>query len=186
MAKLELDTREFVQALNEYQRATGKDAASILNRAGRNCAFNAIRYTKSAPISKIRKHDPARKNYSGQLFHALAAQEGIDKGKGNDARARELYNKRLKSRDYHKAGWYNALKTFGGNPRGKVQSGSLADKGFGKLATALRPIAILTNFAKGSEKQIGALQKAVNETARDMSRYARRVMEKTARRFSGR
>ena len=191
--KLKLDLTEFQRAMKEYQKATGKDAADILNHFGGDVALRcAGALTKKAPLTKagVGKYAPGKgKAYEQRLYFAKAASRGIKKGDGAmTGAAKKGYNKARSSTGYHRAGWINAARDLGKNPRSRPVPGLLADKGYGTKARTTALTAFIKNFAEGADvvpEQFGALQKAINIVAKRELQYAQRKLQKTATRYSG-
>ena len=190
--KMRISTNDFRAALKTYQKATNKDMAEVLNRAGRNVAFKAISFTPMSRLAKHRTYEPdGSGTHRSRLFHALATKGTrlgrAKKGQGNQQLAERLYNHRLKSRGYIKAGWIEAAKDFGGRPRARTWPGGRAAKGYGRKASTLRLEAWLFNFSDGAET-VGKvpLNRAMAFVAKDMLNYAYKRMRRTAKRYSGR
>lgn len=208
---LQLDTREFTKALMEYQEATKKDSAYILNRAARNVAFRAASNTPKADPSAIESELLKDKLALKIVTKALRAKIGTSyttaKGKvrtvtGVSRRqiaiaAKRLIANRKKRRGFMRAGWFPAIKLFGGTIRGeRPLSGSKADLGGATLANPGRPIAKLYNAVYGRmtgkaggqsrARMEQALRQAMTFVANDMRQYAREKMINTARKYSGR
>lgn len=181
-----IDTREFTAALREYQKATKKDEAEILNRAGGNMAFRAAQFTPFAGEGKIRAS--LRRN---KLAIKILSKSPRRRFKGIPVSRRgaivtDFILRRVRSSKYIRAGWAKALKAFGRNAsRLHVRAGSKADRGYGQKATAWRMVAELGNDARGADTVgLEPLQRAVDFVARDMLAYARRRTVRTAQRFS--
>ena len=186
--KMRISTNDFRAALKTYQKATNKDMAEVLNRAGRNVAFKAISFTPMARKSKVDQFTPGRRGPKGRMIYAKLTKEGRSrKGQGIGRKAVEEHNKRNKSRGYIKAGWIEAAKDFGGRPRARTWPGGRAAKGYGRKASTLRLEAWLFNFSDGAET-VGKvpLNRAMAFVAKDMLNYAYKRMRRTAKRYSGR
>jgi hypothetical protein len=186
---LTLDTRAFRAALHEYERATKKDEAEILNHAARNVAFRAAQRTPKADRSKIVAglHKDPRLRFALTSLQLRKKGRGILK-RGAFARAvRGFVGKRAASSGYIRVGWAPAIEQLGGSFRGrKPRSKSPAAHGYGKPATPSRLFAVLANMAVGSGAVgLPALQGALNFVAADMGNYARRKMQKTANKYRG-
>lgn len=185
--KMPIDTREFTAAMREYGRATKKDEAEILNRAGRNVAFRAAQFTPQANPAKI-KGDLARDNLAVKIL----AKRGAFRGVPNSKRAelvRKLEAARIRSIRYVRQGWANAILAFGGRPGrlGNVNSRSEAAKGYGLKASAQRLVAELANNSRGADKVgLEPLQKAIDFVAKDMLAFAQKKLAQTAAKFSAR
>lgn len=184
---MRINTAEFRKTLALYQRATNKDMAEVLNRAGRNVAFKAISFTPMARKGKVDQWKPDRRGQRGRMFYALLTKQRRSiKGQGIRRAAEQEHAKRSKSRGYIKAGWIEAAKDFGGKPRKRTFPGGRAAKGYGVKASTFRLEAFLYNFSEGADK-VGKvpLNRAMAVVAKDMRSYALSKMRKTGRRFSG-
>ena len=196
MADLEVQLvdKEFRQALQDYQKASGKEFPEVINRAARNVAFRAISYTPKARLSKFKKYEPGSPTNTGRLLHALATKGTRlgkkKKGEGNLALAQKLYASKLQSRGYIAAGWLKAVKDLGGQPRGRLvqlRPGGKASKGGARKATVARLYADIFNTSTGAEI-VGqqALLRAVDFVAKDMRTYIDRKLARIAKRHSAR
>jgi len=197
-ANLQLDTREFEQAIRLYKKATGKDMASILNRAGSNIAFRVIRFTKRANRAQIRAlvNQPWWPAFITKTLKAKNPGQKITRAEAR-RESRKIINARARSVGFIASGWITAMQKFAaarGIPlktRGLKQRGR--PKGSAKIATPGRLIAELRNTATGDSRtgaralnQFGnpPLQRAVRDVSRDMKRFAIRQLQKTAKKFS--
>src|ERR1035438_9902728 len=63
--QIQIDDRQFRQAVAEYKSATGKDLVYILNRAGRNLAFKSLQQTHKADKAEI---EQLRQQVATQVF----------------------------------------------------------------------------------------------------------------------
>lgn len=191
-----VDLRELTKAFQVYEKATEKDMAYILNRAGRNIAFKSIKYTpkaiKTAIKSSLESMVTWRDGHQVPLKYLLANSFIMKRGyaavTGNlmkEAAAR-LLRRRNSSVAYIKAGWLKAAIAFGGTREAKFSKNGLAKKGYGKPATPLNLKAVLANYSYGAEL-IGssAVQKAVIETSADMISFANKKLEQSAKAVSG-
>lgn len=185
-AGIKIDTREFQKAMREYERATKKDGADILNRAGRNVAFRAAQFTDVASPTKIKSQ-----LRSNNLLAKILAKRGRLKGLNMQERS-ALFDKvlsaRMRSARYIRVGWAKAIAAFGGNAtRMKVNPKSEAAKGYGIKASTRRLVAELANNSKGAEKVgLSPLERAIQFVARDMLNYAKHKMSRTGDKFSAR
>lgn len=182
-----VSTKQFKAALKQYQQATGKDMADVLNRAGANIAMRALSFTPQAKPSQIDRYSPDR----SALMHALATKGTkhgkAKKGEGNKALAWKIYNSRKRGRGYIRAGWVEAAKDMGAKPRMKVKPGGRAAKGYGRKASRIKLQGDIYNFSEGAELVgLNPLKRAIVFVAADMKTYADKKLAKTARRFSGR
>ncbi|MBK8233184.1 MAG: hypothetical protein IPK72_22025 [Candidatus Eisenbacteria bacterium] len=207
-ASLKIDYSELQRAMREYAKVSKADGAEIVNRFGRDVAYAALKKTPTATATTIGKYSPKLKTYEGRMHFVKAARKGVKKGsdpsqvtrtktgkvakrqKGGPLTQAALasFGKAKASGGYIKAGWFNAIKDMGGNPRSRPpKPGGKAALGHGKKATARALVAWIYNFSTGADK-VGndALQSAVSEVARSKLQYAREKLAKTAAKFSGR
>lgn len=187
MADFKLDLTQFQGALREYGKATNRDAADILNRAGRNVAARAIQFTPKATAAKIKAEllSNNRAIYATirRLRRAGVPQRGMSRTKFAQEINRTIAQ-RTRSAAFVSSGWFPALAAFGGRAR---RAGGSAAQGSGKRATPGTPLAVLINAATGAEKVgAAALQQAVDFVAQDMLAYAQQKLAATARRYSAR
>ncbi len=191
MSDLKLDTSTFNRAIREYAEATKKDMPDILNRAGRNLAYKAVKFTPAANAAAI-KSDLMKGAVLFKVlnhFRILKGKKALG-GKKMSGPAKSFLRKKTSSAKYIKVGWFKAIMAFGGNPSksaGKLSNKGLAAKGYGKKATKTKFIAELANFSRGASK-VGAeaLQKAIYFVADDMAKYAQKRMAETAAKHSAR
>lgn len=187
MGDFKLNAKPFQGALREYGRATNKDAADILNRAGRNVALRAVQLTPKATAAKIRAELAANNRAIYATIRRLK-RAGVPQRGMSRTRFAEEINKtiaaRRRSAAFVSSGWFPALADLGG--RSRAATGSAA-KGSGKRATERHLLAVLINAATGANK-VGreALQQAVDFVARDMLAYAQKKLADRARQFSAR
>lgn len=192
--KLEIPARElqeFRKAMTQYRVATGKDSADVLNKAGFNILLNprygVIRNTPKAPAAQIQQE----LTDGDKIAIKISARENRGKG-GKDWKrtvgrsARSMVARRKRSSGYIVAGWLQINHLFGGR-RKVAAKDQRTDLGDATVATPRRLVATLANKARGaSEVGFRVLRVAVSGAAKDMGAYARKKMEQTARRYSGR
>jgi hypothetical protein len=183
-----IDTRDFEKAIRKVIDASGKDAADILNKAGRTLILGGrgfgglIKLFPRADKEKIRAIPQA----------VLASIVAKKFGRGTLSRAefgremRKVRARRMSAVGYHAGpGWHEAARAFGG--RGvRTQSGykrSMAARGRGARALARRLVAEVVNTAPAAAK-IGqdAMRKALSNTTRDLISYANRKLEQRFKR----
>lgn len=178
------------RALQDYAKATKKDEAEILNRAGRNVAIKAIQRTKKASKERIKQDMLKDKRAIRQAVVALQAKGKKVTRKSVGTMARKITASRVRASGYTAGpGWSNAAKAFGGRgvKTDKRFPRSLAKHGSGKKATPRKLLAMLTNTAPAASKEgFVGLQRAINETAIDMKSHAAKKMKQTAARHSAR
>ena len=181
--------RGFQSALRTYEKATGKDAADVLNRGVKNTLFKAFRLTRQARVGQIRRWDPARTTRSSRMLYALLTKQGRSKkGEGLQAAVEKEFKQRMSARGSLRAGWLPALRAFGGMTRARQFRGS--QDGTGRKAVASRLVAEFTNVAGDEESAAKILfpvaNQAIEAAAQDMTQYAQRKMQQSANRVSAR
>jgi hypothetical protein len=205
MVKMDIDTRDLRAAMLLYAKATKKDEVAIINRTARNFAIKVIQRTPKADPSKIEgelKGLP-RDTFLGLVFSKM--RKSTKQGRGllrlfkantsggsREAMAlamRKYIEQRKATGGYIRRGWYNIARKFGGG------SAVSADKRGGKgrpvkkstatKATEQQLAAVFENMASGSATvAYQATQQALQATISDMTDYAYRVMQGTAKKFS--
>jgi negative regulator of replication initiation len=181
--KMEIDS--FVNALNLVEKATGKDAADILNRAmlhvviGGKGVEGAIQLTPRADAAKIRAVNI--KDVAKVVMARLRRKGRKVSAKQRDNMIRWEYMRRLKAVGYTAGpGWNNAAKSLGG--RGvRTQPGfakSQARFGNARKATPTNLIAEAVNTAPAAE-EIGfaPLEKALGNVAADLVEYGTKKLQ---------
>jgi hypothetical protein len=197
----DIDTSELMEAMQLYEKVTKKDGVEIVNRAAKNACIGgrglkgALQLTKRADSKAITKFSPARKRgreYENNLFNALAAKGETRfgkavRGKGNRAKAMEIYNSRKQAIGFSKAIWIQIAKDLGANLKSKF---SLKGSARGTKATFARMKATIETGTLEDDHvsriMKDALQEGVNNAAVDMREYAQKKLEARARQFSGR
>ena len=182
--------REFQRALREYEAATGKNAAEVLNRAGGNAALRSAQFTEKATLADMRAtnaYDPQRRpaNDRTRYTHALFAKKTGRPGSSGEVR--KFFAKRRGSRGYISAGFLPAARDFGRPTRQRLIRGGDASLGSGKKARATNLTALINNYSDGADT-VGArgFNRALSFVSRDMLEHAARVMQKTANKHSAR
>jgi hypothetical protein len=179
--KLVLDLKQMTRALNEYKEATGKDGATVLNRAGRNVAYRAAQFTPVATPARIR----ADLNSDPHLKYALTSLYLKKKGRGILKSPQFQYEvdkfvaRRVASRAFLRSGWAEAIIHLGGTYRGRrVGKGH----GWAHTATASALATEIANTVPGIEEMgTVALQGAINFVAEDMLGWAHSILARTAK-----
>lgn len=199
-----LDPNELVDAMNLYQKATGKDAKEIVKRATVNTVIGnrkykgAFYYTPKGKVAFIRKYSPLRKRareYENSLFNALATQGTkfgrAKKGEGNAQLARRIYNSRIAAFGYSKGLWVGIAKAFGRAIHAKV----VVDPDKAEFYDGINPTAIFQtpdiplSFVSRSVAQQyqntmqSALRRGMANAARDMREYAQKKLQQRADQF---
>jgi hypothetical protein len=175
---------EFRRALLEYQQATLKDGAEILNRAGRNVAFRAASFTPISTAAKIRadlNKDPHLKYALTSLFLRKKGR-GILKSPQFREAVRKFIARRVASRGYLRSGWAPAIEALGGSYRGrKVGKGH----GWARKASMTHLVTEISNTVPGiDEMGVEALNEAIDFVAADMLEYAQGLLAKRAKEHS--
>lgn len=197
----DIDTSELMEAMNLYEKVTKKDGVEIVNRAAKNACIGgaglkgALQLTKRADSKAITKFSPAKKRgreYENNLFNALAAEGNTKfgkavRGKGNRAKAMEIYNSRKQAIGFSKAIWLQIAKDLGANLKSKF---TLQGSARGTKATFFKMKATIET-GQMEDKHVSlimrdALQEGVRNAAVDMREYAQKKMEQRAKQFSGR
>lgn len=205
MVKMDIDMRDLRAAMLLYAKATKKDEVDIINRTARNFAIKVIQRTPKADPSKIEadlKGLP-RDTFLGLVFSKMRKTTKQGRGlmrlfKANTAGGsrqamalamRKFIEQRKATGGYIRRGWYNIARTFGGNiavtADKKGGKGRPVKKSSAKKATEQTLAAVFENMANGSATvAYDATQKALDATVSDMTDYAYRVMQGTAKKFS--
>lgn len=187
---LTIDTREFQAAMKLYRKATGKDSAAVINRAGGNLALRAVQKTKKATASKMKTskaYDPDRRPANKRTKFHYALYRKRKKRSPTTAEVRAFFKRRKASRGYIAAGFISAARDFGKRTRSRPIKGGDAERGYGKKATPRKLLGIITNFADEADS-VGAegVRKAMAFVSADMVKYARKKMGQTAKKYSAR
>ena len=181
------DTREFTAALRQYEIATRKDEATIVNRAARNVVLRAMSFTPKATGAKIRSELRSKGDMVARIINARARAKGRKPPSRAEmpAAIERFITKRARSAGYIRAGWIKAAQAFGAAAGGRVSEKGNAARGYGRRATASRAFAEIVNTANESLRfGADALQRAINFVAKDMKSFAERKMSQTANRYS--
>jgi hypothetical protein len=205
MVKMDIDTRGLKEAMLLYAKATKKDEVAIINRTARNFAIKVIQRTPKADPSKIEgelKGLP-RDTFLGLVFSKMRKSTKQGRGllrlfKANTAGSsreamalamRKFIEQRKATGGYIRRGWYNIARKFGagsavsGDKRGG--KGRPVKKSTATKATEQKLEAVFENMASGSATvAYQATQQALQATISDMTDYAYRVMQGTAKKFS--
>lgn len=202
-----LKSKQFETALREYQAATKKDMAEVLNRALRNVGFRAAQFTpkKDAGMieEELRKEQIGLKFITKKLRAKIGSSYTTEKGNVRTIRrvtrkqialkTRQFIARRKKRTGFLRAGWVAALinaglKTTGLS--GALIKDSKSTLGSGNKATPKRLVARLGNAVWGrlTGKSAGkmravmqrSLQRAMDFVANDMKKYASDLLQKSA------
>jgi hypothetical protein len=191
---IEILDKEFRDALGQYQKASGKTFAEVINKKAKDVALRSVQFTPKARLNKIRKYEPNGRSYARKLLHARATQGTrlgkAKKGEGNKPLAEKLYKSRLQSRGYIAAGWIKAARELGAPPsRGvaKLQKGGRANKGGAKPANPSKLFCDILNMSIGAETVgLEPLQRALDFVKKDMQQYIDRKLAPVAKKYSAR
>jgi hypothetical protein len=192
---IQLDTREFEQALRDYEKATQKDMADILNRAARNVAYRAAQNTPVANKAEIKSYLFRDEKLRYALTSIALRKKGVGVLKSPQFKkaVERFVAHRLGSSRYLRAMWKPAIEKFGGTFRGAAPKGG--NEGYGikavdNIAEIFAEIGAIISqpdekHAAGAE-DIGlkALQDAVDFVAEDLLEYAEKKMRETAKKHS--
>ncbi len=188
-----LDVEELVDAMQLYERATGKEMSDVINRKATRICFTAAKHTKKASLVDINKNKPRKRNaeYQHKLFHALASEGNTKfgkavRGQGNTETALKIYNSRRGASGYSKAIWYSLARELGAKLRSKIRVDSVK----ATKAKPLNPTATIDTGSIDIELRdtvlVDALKVAIREEAADMQDYAQRKLDEQAAKFSAR
>lgn len=178
---LTFDTRDLTRAMRAIQDATGKEGAVILNQAGRNIAFRAIRHTYKTTVARITADLGTPAKPSALAYRIAARAMGRRPTKDEVAK---MIKRRRSAIAYLRAGWVQAAKDFGGRPRMRYSGKGEARRGGGRKARNTSLVATLNNTAPAIELYgKPGLERAVRETAADMVAHAERRLQRAYNRF---
>jgi hypothetical protein len=187
---MEFDSRELVAALRQYKAATKKDSVSIIRRAMRNICFRAIKFTKEANVGAIIEALTQDRSLF-RILNAKRVKQGLPAigNKPMSAPSSAFLLQRINSVHYIGAGWFVPLLKMGEpvHARKKLSDKQMQDgQAITPSLTQLDGIVVNGSFG-GANAEAGreGLQRAVDDTARDMSNFAIKQMVKTAEKFSG-
>lgn len=199
---LELDPAslaQFKRALELYRKATKKDEAAIINRAGHNVILRAIQFTPKAKISRKpfnESWNPEAERGKRGNRKAIRYWRGAWKRQGKRGTPTREDLKRMWSNTrerigYLKAGWFNAAHDFARAagrtpPKSRPFSRGDANKGFARPARPTFKVeAVAENFADAADRFGKApLERAMRYVAIDMINYAQRKLGLTAKKYS--
>lgn len=189
MSGLSLDTSNFVNAVLEVERVTGRSCAESINRAGLTAIIGAkgrkgaMQLTPKASKSKIDSVTD-RQLRGAVLSRAKKKGEKLTSQEIDKRVKRERASRRRAAGYTAFAGWNNAAKAFGGKGLNGVDDKrfgkSEARHGVGSKASASNLVAEMVNTAPMAET-IGfdALQQGLDNAAEDLEEYATRKMQET-------
>lgn len=206
-----IQTKEFEQALREYQAASKKDMADVLNRALRNVGFRAAEFTpKKDPATidaELRKDKIGLKYITNKLTGKKGTTYTTAKGRTRTIRrvtrkqialrTRQFFARRKKKVGFLRAGWVAALVSAGiplGRGLGRNLTKGKSTIGSGRKATPEKLMAYLGNGVwgrlngKAASKMRTVMQSALNRAmsfvANDMKTYAKERLSKSAKKHS--
>lgn len=184
----------FAEALYQYEAATGKDSADILNRAALNVAYRAAQFTPVATAAEIKSGLSGNEKMLAALTSISLRKRGIGvvSAPGFQKEMQNYLTRRVGSRRYLRSGWAPAIIALGGSFRGSKLSRGV--DGYADKATPLQLLAEIgviideahAGKVEGAEK-IGekALVEAIDFVAEDMIEYSQDRLAKTAAAHSG-
>lgn len=200
MIRTRTNSREWASTLALYGRVRrNMSEPEIVNRAGGNACFRAVKETKKAklgtfPLNATTDPEKGGRTYKQKFFYARAAQRGVKKGAGIKAAATQERNRRRAARGAIAAGFLNPAKHLGRRVssrvlRGGIEPGGTVSKSRGTKARGglRRQVARAVNAVEGSGNVAApAMQRAISHTVADMRSWAIRQLQKEANRFSAR
>jgi hypothetical protein len=206
--EFEVDMTEFVATLQQYVKANKRESSDLITAKAREVAFFAAREVKVAKAADITKlgapHKPRKQGSRARprartntLFHALAAKGNklgkAVRGQGNYDLATKIYNSRKKATSYSRALFLKMANQL----KGKIydftknqyaQGRSSMDGVKTKKSTPVTLEATLyvpgldaDHYAKEMKP---ALQRAINDSAKNMQQYLARKLQKVADKYS--
>jgi flagellar basal body rod protein FlgC len=176
-----VDVREFMAALQAYEKESSRDLKTVVKSTAIDVAFKANQSATAAKKSSI-------PNLKTGLFNALAAKAGFTRGNGNQREAERLYNRRISAIKYSKSLFLKMAQDLGAKVaslRKKIENAGAEDKG-----TILIPAIELTiegvDMDHASKVLAPALQEGVNKSAAKMRQRIADKIAKRAQAHSGR
>lgn len=201
-ATLTADLTAFRASLRKVSAATKKEYPDIVNKALKDVGFRAASFTDKADPAKI-EQDLWRDKIGLKLAaRTLKQQSGQVGGKRVTRRLIALRTKQLIARrkkvvGYARAGWFAAIRAFGGTIRGSGGGRKVsppAKLGFGTIATAGKLWGEIVNLvydkmkgkasAQSRAKMEAALHKAIVFVTKDREEYAQRKIDAILKRNS--
>ena len=182
---LTFENKEFTRAIQQYEEASGKELAQILDDKGKDVCFFSAR--------EIESGDPSREHPKGSIiYHALASSGGTRfgtavKGQGNKKLADKIYNRRRRSKGYSRAIFVKMAGDLGA--RLTVKAGKIRYAGADKAKPGIKPFVLLR--VDGLEKTHvenvlqPAIDRALPKVAADMNKYTQRKLSAIAKKHSG-
>lgn len=192
---LTTDLSAFRASLRKVLIATKKEEADIVNKALKDVAFRAASFTEKADPAKIEASLMHDKIALKMASKRLKEQSGEIGGKRVTRklialRARQLINRRKKVIGYARAGWFPAIRAFGGTIRGSGTARVIsppAKLGSATPATASKLFGEIVNYvydkmkgkasSQSRAKMEAALQKAIVFVTKDREQYAQRKLD---------
>lgn len=207
--EFEFDFYSFVDGLEAYAKATGKDLPEVINRAGQKAAIGggrtdggapvkgALQLTKKATKGAIDKWKPNVERKSkktkdrARIAYVELARKGITAKDGSlKSKANRVHAKKQSSSGYSKALWIGVAMQFPVkgktlNSRFKLEHGKIKVKPAKGLRLEADILVKWLDTKNGySEKMIEAWRKGLAGAAVDMQAYATKKLQKTADQFS--
>lgn len=189
------DLAEFRQALQNVKAAAKKEGVVIVNGALKDVAFRAASFTPKADPAQIETSLLNDQIALKMVTKRLREQSGNIGGKRVtlkliSLRARQFIARRKKVVGYARAGWFPAVRAFGGTIRGTGGARVIsppAKLGTASLATSEKLWGEIVNYVfdkmKGKAAGHGrammetALQEAVRFVTKDKNEYAQRKID---------
>lgn len=175
-----VDTREFMAALQAYEKESSRDLKTVVKSTAIDVAFKANQSAAAAKKGAI----PSLKT---GLYNALAAKAGFTRGKGNQKEAERLYNRRISAIKYSKSLFLKMAQDLGAKVaslRKKIENAGAEDK-----STVLIPAIELSiegvDINHANQVLSQALQEGVNKSAAKMRKRIEDKIAKRAQAHSG-
>ena len=183
---LTFNDKEFIEALELYQKLTNKTAAEIINKKAKDVCFKAAESTPILLQPKMTPFNPTikrwkgaskgEKKYSNRMFYAMENKTGKDPAKE--------WKRRKASSGYSKAIWYRIARDFGANLRGKFDIKTAK----GKKAKPNNPVAVLDAKRLDSvhltATMMPAFKKGMKIVERDTRGHVEKKLAEAAAKYS--
>jgi len=179
-AKLEIDTSQMTRALREYQDATKKDFAEVVNRAAVNVALRAAQFTKKADRGSIQalenqpwwprfiakyfrdKGSTFNKTVSGRKFgidEKVKVRRFVKGSSYSKAEARQLSRRiigsRIRAITFIRSGWIPAIRLLAPFAKVRLRVADAKQRGKDKggatpAKAGINPTSFIMNNAQGA------------------------------------
>lgn len=172
--KIELDSREFMQAMNEWQRLRKlDDDEAVVDRAGK-LSFEFFKRFKEVTISIAD-------------LRALPSRLGYHiKRKFAGTTIKQEINRRIRARFAAASGWLPAVRRFS---KSEVRLEKIKNpKGRFEINLQEPSVTIINEMKEGvaAEERHKIMQGAIDAQTADMRKYIERKLDQECRRFSAR